>query len=118
MKKLLSILLSLILLLGAIACGSKTAEVTPTEAPTATPTATPTPEPTPEPTPAPQELWAEFDRDYCAYRLTSHATTFHQLVHDPEALGLDASTVPTIYAISAKRRTSRAMQSSTNSTTV
>lgn len=102
MKKLLSILLSLILLLGAIACGSKTAEVTPTEAPTeaptATPTATPTPEPTPEPTPAPQELWAEFDRDFSAYCLTSHATTFHQLVHDPEALGLDASTVPTIYS--------------------
>lgn len=94
MKRLFAWFLCICLLLTAIACKGdpQVEEVVPTAEPTAVPTAEPTA--TPEPPPTASELWAEFDRAFMEMYLLSDPTTFHQLVADAEAMGLDASQVP------------------------
>lgn len=93
MKRVLALLLCLCLLLAAVGCKKTDPEVAePTEAPTAAPTAEPTA--TPEPPPTASELWAEFDRAFQEKMLLNDPTTFHQLVHDPVQMGLDATKVP------------------------
>lgn len=76
-----------------------TPEPLPTEAPTAEPTAEPTatPEPTAEPTPTPEPLppqnWADIDMDFFREYLKSDITSLHQLVKDPAAYGIDYDSV-------------------------
>jgi len=76
-----------------------TPEPLPTEVPTAEPTAEPTatPEPTAEPTPTPEPLppqnWADIDMDFFREYLKSDITSLHQLVKDPAAYGIDYDSV-------------------------
>lgn len=108
MKRIFSLVLALVFLLGTLACDAQTspapvvtegpAEETPapTPAPTAAPTAEPTAEPTDEPTAAPteepgpsaSELWREFDTDFACYLLSEDISTYNQLIKDPDTLPL------------------------------
>lgn len=64
----------------------------PEEAPTPEPTEVPTPSPTPAPTE--EEKWDAFEKEFCSEYLKQDVVTLHQLVIDPDALGLDVSGAP------------------------
>ncbi len=119
MKKIISLLLVLTMLLPMTACiavrlpqvvhataipavtDAPTAE--PTPEPAAEPTAEPTPEPTAEPTAEPAaepvaeapsaDTWADIDMDFFREYLSSDLTSLHQMVKDPARYGIDYDSV-------------------------
>lgn len=113
MKRILSLFLALVFLLGTAACGtvqtatpvegslSATAAPADTEAPTVEPqdTASPepsaTPLPTPEPTPSlsASELWRAFDTDFVCYMLREDISTYNQLIKKPETLPVSGEDI-------------------------
>ena len=106
MKKILSILLALAMVLNLTACialpsrkqykaGSKPTDTAQTSVSATASAAAPTqaPDPTAAPTQAPPESWADIDRDFFREYLSSDLTSLHQLVKDPAKYGIDYDSV-------------------------
>ena len=112
MKRILSLLLALVMVLSLAACIQVPAKKA-AQAPTAAPTAATAPEPTPqdvseatdvptaEPVSTPEataeaepaDTWADIDMDFFREYLSSDLTSLHQMVKDPAKYGIDYDSV-------------------------